>query len=129
MPKGIFGVNHETINPGIADTRIGVAHDAKAGGYISASVFLVVGQNGQSRYIDIFASKDHLLHGSLFDHDRRLGAILASGVLTNKFRQGGILEPDGSEQAPSIGVDIGYDRQGGPFDFLKDDDWKLALLL
>ena len=57
-----------------------------------------------------------------------LGTILASGVFTDKFRQGGVFEPDGPEQAPSIGVNIGYDRQRGPFDFLEDDDGKFSLL-
>ena len=101
-------MNHEAVDAGIAHTRVGVAHDTKAGRYIPAGVFLVVGQNGQSRYIDIFAGKDHFLHGRLVDHHRRLGAVLASGILTNKFRQGGVFEANGPEQAPSIGVDIGY---------------------
>ena len=122
-------MNHEAVNAGIADARVGVAHDAKAGGYIPAGVFLVVGQNRQSRYIDIFAGQDHLLHWRLFDHHRRLGAILASGILTDKFRQRSIFEPDGPEQTPSIGVNIGYDGQVRTFDFLEDDDGKFSLLL
>ena len=122
-------MNHEPVNAGIANTRVGVAHDTKARGYIAAGVFLVVGQNGQSRYIDIFAGENHLLNGSLVHHDRRLGGILASSILTNEFRQGGIFEPDGPEQAPGVGMNIGYDRQRRPFDFFEDDDGKFSLLL
>src|SRR5262249_54641959 len=100
-------MNHEAINPGIADTRVGGAHNAKAGGYIPAGVLLVVSENGQARYIDILAAKNHFLHRRLVDHDRRLKTILARSVLPDEFRQGSVFEPNGSEKTPSIGVDIG----------------------
>src|SRR5262245_39388818 len=122
-------MNHEAINPGIADTRVGVAHDAKAGGYIPAGIFLVVGENGQARYINIFATKNYFLDRRFIGHHRRLGTILARSILTDEFRQGSILEPNGPEKTPSIGVDIGNNRQRGAFDFFEDDHGKLALLL
>jgi hypothetical protein len=122
-------VNHKPVNPGIADARVRITHDAKTGGDIPAGVFLMVGQNGQSRYIDIFAGKNHFLHGCVGDHYRRFETILTRCVLTDEFRQGGVFESDGPEQTSSISVDIGDDRQGGPFDFFEDDNGKFSLLL